>query len=235
MAVDALDVPPLAIIPPTRKVSKARGGLVDLHPCLATATLSLHPAQSVSEKDPDQGPTKGVEIPDCLPRNKDRGEFQMVLIIESGDVSSAEYSMSSTPSTPMILKTHKLVGGGPRKGKVFVPPTPPDERRVTWESLDSVSSPKTIRRTSNPLSINGSQGCFEGEEPNEKTDYERLLGVVARLKNNNIALQELVAELKTANFDLEENFCSLRLSTNAKLAHIAKAIGKEDILTPPSP
>ena len=48
---------------------------------------------------------KGVEIPECLPRNKDRGEFQMALIIESGDVSSAEYSMSSTPSTPMILKT----------------------------------------------------------------------------------------------------------------------------------
>lgn len=134
MAVDALDVPPLAIIPPTHKVSKVGGGSIDLHPGWSTLalppplsrsiprnlslrkTLAKVPPRSGTPKRPTTGQIhpkrgfdvhvyKGVEILDCLPYNKDRGKFQRALITESGDVSSAEYSKSSTASTPMILKT----------------------------------------------------------------------------------------------------------------------------------
>jgi hypothetical protein len=37
----------------------------------------------------------GIEIPDCLPLNKDRGDIKMVLITKSGDVSSAELEVPS--------------------------------------------------------------------------------------------------------------------------------------------
>jgi hypothetical protein len=71
-----------------------------------------------------------------------------------------------------------------------------DERKALQESLESASSPKMVWRSSNPPSINGPPGCFEDEEPAQKSDMESLIGVVATLRNNNRVLQERVAELK---------------------------------------
>jgi hypothetical protein len=38
-----------------------------------------------------------------------------------------------------------------------------------------------------------------------------------------------------ARFDLEDNFRILRISTNAKMKCLAKALGKEEVIFPPSP
>jgi hypothetical protein len=58
---------------------------------------------------------------------------------------------------------------------------------------------------------------------------------MGKLRENNRRLEERLAEERIACLDLEDSFYSLRLSTNAKLRHLAKAMGKEDILFPPSP
>jgi len=50
-----------------------------------------------------------------------------------------------------------------------------------------------------------------------------------------MALEERVVELRMAHFDLEDNFRALRISTDAKMKRLAKALGKEDLLFPPSP
>lgn len=72
---------------------------------------------------------KGVEIPNCQPYNKDRGEFQCALVTSSGDVSSAEYTHSYTPSMPTIMKNRKIIGSDPRRCKVFIPPSPLRSKR----------------------------------------------------------------------------------------------------------
>jgi len=68
-----------------------------------------------------------------------------------------------------------------------------------------------------------------------ESDVESLLHVVSTLKNNNRALEEWVAELRMAHLDLDDNFRTLHISTNAKMKRLAKAIGQEDLLFPPSP
>lgn len=182
-------------------------------------------------KGPEVHIYNGVEIPDCLPVNKDQGEFQRALITKSSDVSSAEYTNCYMPSTPTWMKNRKVTGGGPGHGKLFVPSITSDER--LWESLESASSPKTIRRTCDPPSIIRPPGHFEDEDHAEKSDVERLLGVVARLRTSNRELQERAAEERMARLDLEDSFHVT--FTNAKLRCLAKAIGKEDLLPPPSP
>lgn len=78
-------------------------------------------------------------------------------------------------------------------------------------------------------------GQFEDDEQVIKSDHEKLLGVVATLGNNNRVLEERVVELRMSHLDLENNFGALRLSTNAKLKRVAKVMGREDLLLPPSP
>lgn len=109
-----------------------------------------------------------------------------------------------------------------------------DEKKWLRESLDSSSSPKSVRRKIDPPSISGPPGQFEDDHV-EKSDMEKMLRIVTTHRNKNRSLEESVAELKMANLDLEDNFRCLRISTNAKLKRIAKAIGQEDILAPPSP
>jgi len=139
------------------------------------------------------------------------------------------------PSTPTIMKNRKIIGGGLGRGKVFIRLITFNERKALWESLEAASSPKTVQQICDPPSINGPSGRFEDEDRVEKSIVERLLRVVATLRNNNMALEERVVELRMAHFDLEDNFRALRISTDAKMKRLAKALGKEDLLFPPSP
>lgn len=125
------------------------------------------------------------------------------------------------------------MGGGPRKGKVLVPSLNSGEKKELRESLDSSASPSICCRMDSPL-INGPLGQFEDDQE-EKTDMEKILRITAILRNKNRVLEETVSELKMAHLDMEDNFRHLCISTNAKLKRVAKAIGQEDILEPPSP
>ena len=86
-----------------------------------------------------------------------------------------------------------------------------------------------------PPSINGPPRQFEDDDRAEKSDVERLLSIVFTLRNNNRALEEHIAELRMAHLDLDDNFHALCISTDAKMKRLAKAIGQEDLLFPPSP
>lgn len=183
------------------------------------------------KKAPDVHMFNGVEILDCLPLDKDWGMFKISMITKSGDVSSAKYTNSYMLSTLTIMKNHKIISGGFDCGKVFQPPLTSDEWKVMQESLESARSPKMVQQTCDPLSISGPPGQFEDEGHANKSDMERLLGAVATLRNNNKALEERVAELRMANFDLEDNFRALRISINAKIKRIAKAMGREALST----
>jgi hypothetical protein len=85
------------------------------------------------------------------------------------------------------MKNHKIVGGGPGAGKVFIPPLTSKEWKKLQESLESTSAPKTVRWTRDPPSINRPP---EDDDRAEKSDVERLLRVVSTLRNNNRALEE---------------------------------------------
>ena len=162
-------------------------------------------------------------------------ENPRTITISSGDVSSAEYSQSHTPLTPTFMKNHKIIGGGPRASKVFIPLLTSKEQKKLRESLESTSAPKMVWQTRDPTWINGLPGQFEDDDHVKKSDVERLLHVVSTLRNNNRALEERVAEFRMAHLDLDDNFCTLYISTNAKMKHLAKAVGQEDLLFPPSP
>jgi len=133
------------------------------------------------------------------------------------------------------MKNHKIINGGLGAGKVFIPPLTSEEQKKLQESLESMSAPKTVRRARDPPSINGPPGQFEDDDRAEKSDVERLLHIVSTLRNNNRALEEHIAELRMAHLDLDDNFRTLHISTNAKMKRLAKAIGQEDLLFPPSP
>ena len=64
---------------------------------------------------------------------------------------------------------------------------------------------------------------------------EKLLHVMGVLRKKNTALMETVLELKMAYQDLVDEFNHLRISNNAKIKRIAKAINKENLLEIPSP
>ena len=85
-----------------------------------------------------------------------------------------------------------------------------------------------------PPPINGPPGQFE-DDREEKTDVQKLLRITAILRDKNRVLEETVSELKMAHLDIEDNFRHLRISNNAKIKRLAKAIGREDLLEPPSP
>ena len=108
-------------------------------------------------------------------------------------------------------------------------------RKKLRESLESMTSPKTVRWTCDPPSINEPLGQFEDDDRTEKSDVERHLHVVSTLWNDNRALEERVDELRKAHLDLDDNFHALCISTDVKMKRLAKAIGQEDLLFPPSP
>lgn len=118
---------------------------------------------------------------------------------------------------------------------MFQPLLTSDDKKALQESLKFTSSPKMVRRTSNPTSINGPPGHFEDVDHANKSDHERLLGVVAKLRVENREPEERVAELRMSHLDLEDNFRALCLSNNPKLKRLAKAMGKGDLLFPPPP
>jgi len=64
---------------------------------------------------------------------------------------------------------------------------------------------------------------------------EKLLHITGVLRKKNMALMETVSELKMAYRDLEDEFNHLRISNNAKIKRIAKAVNREDLLEIPSP
>jgi len=64
---------------------------------------------------------------------------------------------------------------------------------------------------------------------------EKLLHVMGVLRKKNTALMETVLELKMAYQDLVDEFNHLRISNNAKIKRIAKAINRENLLEIPSP
>jgi len=69
----------------------------------------------------------------------------------------------------------------------------------------------------------------------EESNIDRLLHATTILRNKNRKLEEMVVELKMDNIDLEDSFRNMRISTTTKLKSFAHAIGREDILKPPSP
>jgi hypothetical protein len=119
----------------------------------------------------------------------------------------------------------------PGMGKKLVPSLDTDEWRALRESNDSTSS--SIRCRLSPPPIRGPPSQFEGEQ--EKSDVEKLLHITGVLRKKKTALMETVLELKKAYQDLEDEFNHLRVSNNAKIKRIAKAINKEDLLELPSP
>jgi len=130
------------------------------------------------------------------------------------------------------LQDHRWWSGG---GKDFIPIITSEENKKLQELLESMSSCKTVRQTCDPPSINGPPRQFDDDDRAEKSDVEKLLHVVSTLRNNNRALEERVEELRMAHLDLDDNFRTLHISTNAKMKRLAKAIGQEDLLFPPSP
>lgn len=73
------------------------------------------------KKAPDIHVFISYEILDCLPLNKDQGEFKTMLINMSSEMSSAEYTTSYSASTPTWMMSQQIVGSGVRQGKVFKP------------------------------------------------------------------------------------------------------------------
>ena len=59
--------------------------------------------------------------------------------------------------------------------------------------------------------------------------------VTAKNREKNRKLEEMVVELRKANLDLIDNFRDLRISNGVKIKRLAEAIGREDLLAPPSP
>jgi len=133
--------------------------------------------------------------------------------------------------TPASLPFRKIMSAGPRMGKKLIPSLDTKEWRALRESNDSTSG--SVHRRMSPPPIRGPPGQFEGEQ--EKSDVEKLLHVTGVLRKKNTALMETVLELKMAYQDLEDEFNHLRVSNNAKIKRIAKAINKEDLLEIPSP
>lgn len=158
----------------------------------------------------------------------------MPIIISS--TNESDNTISYTPSTPTAMKGRRIVGGDAGRGKAFEPPFTSKERRALRDSLDFVSSPQPIRRTAPAHPINGAPGQFKDEERHtDKDDVEHLFRVVGNLRKENRELEERMAELTLANYKLEDKFRTLRISTMAKLKHLAKAVGKEGALDLPSP
>jgi hypothetical protein len=119
-------------------------------------------------------------------------------------------------------------------GKVVVPPLTAEERKELWESLGSSTAPPSIRRRMEPPPIRGPPGQYE--DNHDVTIYiERLMKVITKIREKNRKLEETVAKLRMANLDLIDNFCDLRISNGAKIKRLAEAIGREDLLAPPSP
>ena len=116
-------------------------------------------------------------------------------------------------------------------GKKLVPSLDTEERRALRESNDSTSG--FVHRQLSPPPIRGPPGQFEGEQ--EKSDVEKLLHITSVLHKKNTTLMETVSELKMAYRDLADEFNHLRISNNAKIKRIAKAINREDLLEIPSP
>ena len=158
---------------------------------------------------------------------------QRAITISSDTMESTEYTTSYTPATPPFWKTHQIVSGGPGKGKAVVPSLTTGEKKELRESLGSSAGP-SIWRKMDPPPINGPPGQFV-DDREEKTDVQKLLHITAILRDKNRVLEETVSELKMAHLDIEDNFRHLRISNNAKIKRLAKAIGREDLLEPPSP
>ena len=158
---------------------------------------------------------------------------QRAITISSDTMKSMDYTTTYTPATPPFWKTHQIVSGGPGKGKAVVPLLTPGEKKELRESLGSSAGP-SIRRKMDPPPINGPLGQFE-DDREEKTDMEKLMCITSILRNKNRVLEEMVSKLRMAHLDIEDKFCHLRISNNAKLKRIVKAIGWEDLLEPPSP
>jgi len=116
-------------------------------------------------------------------------------------------------------------------GKKLIMSLDTNERRALRESNKSTSG--SVHRRLSPPPFRGRPGQFEGEH--EKSDVEKLLHVMGILRKKNTALMETVLELKMAYWDLEDKFNHLRVSNNAKIKRIAKAIIREDLLEIPSP
>jgi hypothetical protein len=85
-----------------------------------------------------------------------------------------------------------------------------------------------------PLPIQGHPGLYV-DDHDTTTDIERLMKVTAKIREKTRKLEEMVVEVRMANLDLIDNFRDLHISNGAKIKHLVEAIGREDILVPPSP
>ena len=151
----------------------------------------------------------------------------------SNTTESTMYTTSYTREHASVLENHQIMSGGLGMGKVVIPPLTTEEKEL-WESLGSSAAPPYICRRMEPSPIRGPPGQFE-DDLKEKMDVERLMQVTAILRAKNRKLEETVSELKRANLDMIDNFHHLCISTSAKLRLLAKALGNEDLLEPPSP
>jgi len=156
------------------------------------------------------------------------GTSKAPIPVSSNTTGSSAFTPSYTPASPLL---HKIVSAGPGIGKKLVSSLDTKERKALRESNDSTSG--SVHRRLSPPPIRGPPGQFEGEQ--EKSDVEKLVHVMGVLCKKNTALMETVSELKMAYRDLEDEFNHLRISNNAKIKMIAKAINKEDLLEIPSP
>jgi len=156
------------------------------------------------------------------------GTSKAPIDISSNTTGSSAFMPSYTPASPPF---HKILSMGPEMGKKLVSSMDTEERRALRESNDSTSG--SVHRRLSPHLIRGPHGQFEGQQ--EKSDVEKLLHVTGVLCKKNTALMETVLGLKMAYRDLEDEFNHLRVSNNAKIKRIAKAINREDLLEIPSP
>ena len=119
-------------------------------------------------------------------------------------------------------------------GKVVIPPLMAEENKELRESLGSSTAPPSIQRRMEPPPIRGHLGQYE-DDHDATTDIERLIKVTAKFREKHRKLEERVAKLRMANLDLINNFRDLRISNGANIKRLAEAIGREDLLAPPSP
>jgi hypothetical protein len=233
MAMEVLDAVPIVVLPPPRSSPAPWDVSVDLSLGRPTHTMTPGRTRGVPRAlSPRRGPNKPRST---TPRRPIAGQLapRMVpaisprLPISSEGTSSL--SVSYTPSTP---PDRRVVATGLGRGKVLQPPLTSEERNAA-PSFNSINTPKTVRRTSNPPSINGPPGQFEDED--QKSDFDRLLGVVASLRKKNRELEEKVAELHMNRWELEDKFRTLRIGMGTKLKRLANTVGHEEALEPPSP
>lgn len=238
LAVNVLEPEPLAMVPPAGGPTGPMWGSPDpkrgrptsprVTQRSASASRSLTPRRGIG-KSPARAVTPVRPTTGQLAlREKAPMATKQAITISSDTIHTSSYS----PSTPTFWRNHQVVGGGPGKGKVLIPPLNSKEKMELRESFDSSASP-SIRRKMDPPPINGAPGKYE-EDP-EKGDIEKLLEVTASLRKKNRILEETVSELRMENLELEDHFRHLRISTSAKIKRLAQAIGREDLLKPPSP